>query len=187
MGFVDAVGTAPLFSLVSCGMLFAVHGNTHRFCFSSCTQCPLFRLHCMLSRNSGCVICRRSARLAARAQSTQLDSHSSLLTSEVNNGGGPYGATDDDDDPDHPWCFCQQPSDGKFMIMCDQQGENCFQWYRGACVDVSPAEGNLMSESGEPFVCSMCSGSPTLPSYTPTSPPNFCGAPQLRERISVIK
>ena len=73
------------------------------------------------------------------------------------------------------------------MSICDQQGENCFQWYHWACVDVSPAEGNLMSESGEFFVCSMCSGSPSLPSYTPTSPPNFCGAPQLRERISVIK
>ena len=40
---------------------------------------------------------RRSACLAAWVQSTQLDSHSNLLTSEVNNGGGPYGATDDDD------------------------------------------------------------------------------------------
>jgi len=118
---------------------------------------------------------RRSVRLAARNQSTRPDSHSNLLTSsdEVNEGGGPYGATDDEDDPDHLWCFCQQPTDGKFMIMCDHQGENCFRWYHGACVDVSSAEGNLMSETGEPFVCSMCSSSPTLPSYTPTNPPNF--------------
>jgi len=64
---------------------------------------------------------RRSARLLARAQSTQLDSQ---LTSEVNKGGDPYGATDDADDPDHPWCFCQQPSDGKCMVMCNASG--CF-------------------------------------------------------------
>ena len=33
------------------------------------------------------------------------------------------------------------------MSMCDQQGENWFQWYRGAFVDVSPAEDNLMLSS----------------------------------------
>jgi len=34
----------------------------------------------------------------------------------------------DDNDSLHPWCFCQQPSNGNFKIMCDHQGDNCYKW-----------------------------------------------------------
>ena len=27
------------------------------------------------------------------------------------------------------WCSCQRPEDGRFMIHCDVQGEECRVWY----------------------------------------------------------
>ena len=47
----------------------------------------------------------------------------------------------DDDNPLRPWCSCQQPHGGNFMIMCDIQRENCHKWYHGMCVGISPEEG----------------------------------------------
>ena len=52
------------------------------------------------------------------------------------------------------------------MIQCDTLSENCFGWYHGACVGVSPIEGRWMEQHGESFVCSICSGLPALPIFT---------------------
>jgi len=59
-----------------------------------------------------------------------------------------------EDNPLHPWCFCQKTSDGNFMIMCDQQGDNC---YHGKCVGISPEEGRHMETNNELFICPSCS------------------------------
>ena len=82
-----------------------------------------------------------SARLAAWAQSTQLDSYANLLTSsdEANEGGDLWAAMDDDD-PDHPWFFVTNPS----LWLCVTTA--VFNGTVGLNVDVSPAEGILMSE-----------------------------------------
>jgi len=47
----------------------------------------------------------RSAHLAAR-EAESRDAHPALQQGHLQ-----------EDDPLHPWCFCQKPSDGKFMIM----------------------------------------------------------------------
>ena len=80
---------------------------------------------------------------------------------------------EDDDDPLHPWCFCQQPSGGNFMIMCDQQGDNCHKWYHGMCVGISSEEGRLMEGNNELYICPSCSQIPVLPQFSPSHPPDF--------------
>ena len=71
---------------------------------------------------------QRSARLAAQ--------QSGLNTGAANEGR--------DDDSEGLWCSCRQPQGDRFMIQCDKKGKNCYQWYHGNCVGVTPAEGRRM-------------------------------------------
>ena len=80
---------------------------------------------------------------------------------------------DDDDVPLRPWCSCQQPHGGKFMIMCDLQKENCHKEYHGMCVGIFPEEGRHMETHNESFICLSCAGVPALPAYLSADSPNF--------------
>ena len=93
------------------------------------------------------------------------------------------------DDPNHRWCFCQEPQGDNFMICCDGRGKVCFRWYYGVCVGISPSEGRRMESQGEPFVYNYCSAPPALPCYTPANKRNFVWSSSVdgdlfRERIS---
>ena len=92
----------------------------------------------------------RSARLQ-QSQGSCLGSLQSTLVEEKSNidlGGSNV-------DPDL-WCSCQGCDDGRLMICCDQQGENCNVWYHYDCVGLTLEEGWRIGASGKDFVCPLC-------------------------------
>jgi len=44
------------------------------------------------------------------------------------------------------------------MIMCDIQGVNCYKWYHGMCVGISPEEGRYMEKHNELYKFPSCAG-----------------------------
>ena len=58
-------------------------------------------------------------------------------------------------DPDL-WYLCQGRDDGRLMICCDLQGENCNVWYHYDCVGLTLEEGRRIGASGKDFVCPSC-------------------------------
>ena len=61
----------------------------------------------------------------------------------------------------------------KFMIMCDQQGDNCHKWYHGKCVGISPGENRQMETNNELYICPSCSQIPPFPKFSPSHLPDF--------------
>jgi len=59
------------------------------------------------------------------------------------------------------------------MIMCDIQGENCYKWYHGMCVGISPEQGRYMEKHNELFKCPSCAGVPALPTFVSANVTNF--------------
>ena len=117
--------------------------------------CPLSSRRVILFR-TGCALfgeMRRSACVAARKSGSGSQGRSGEQLTPEN---------DDDDDPLRPWCSCQQPHGGKFMIMCDLQKENCHKWYHGMCAGISPEEGRHMETHNESFICLSCAGVPAF-------------------------
>ena len=47
------------------------------------------------------------------------------------------------------WCSCRGRDDGRLMICCDQQGENCNVWYHNDCLGLTMEEGRRIGASGE--------------------------------------
>jgi len=76
-------------------------------------------LHYSLS-GIGCALFGEMRRLACLA--------ACKACSDVREQEGEQEDPRDDDDPLRLWCSCQQPHGGNFMIMCDIQGENCYEW-----------------------------------------------------------
>ena len=111
---------------------------------------------------------RRSARLTAHEQERWGTQLNPVEEDSV-----------EDDDPLHPWCFASNLMVVIFMIMCDQQGVNCYKWFHGVCVGISPEEGRRMETHNELFICPSCAGIPALPTFTPATDRNFCGVPEL--------
>lgn len=68
-----------------------------------------------------------------------------------------------------PYCICNGPDDGTFMIFCDQ----CEEWYHGKCIGLTKEK----SRSINKFVCHLCKKAP--PSVG--APP----APILKKGINV--
>ena len=114
---------------------------------------------------------RRSARLTAR----EAESCPAVQQGRLQDDARPaiQQGQLQEDDPLHPWCFCQQPNGGNFMIMCDQQGDNCHKWYHGKCVGISPGEGRQMEANNELYICPSCSQIPPLPKFSPSHHPDF--------------
>ena len=104
---------------------------------------------------------RRSARLAAQ--------QSGLNTGAANEGR--------DDDSEGLWCSCRRPQGDRFMIQCDKKGKNCYQWYHGNCVVVTPAEDRRLESQGDPFICPLCASVPSLPPFDLASAPEFSWGP----------
>ena len=71
------------------------------------------------------------------------------------------------------WCSCRRPQGDRFMIECDLQGENCFHWYHGNCVGITPVEGRHMESQGDSFICPFCTTVPCLPPLSASNGPNF--------------
>lgn len=65
------------------------------------------------------------------------------LRSVIEDGGGRY-------------CFCGGPSDGRFMVGCEQ----CDGWYHGHCVSIDK---QTPEEHLDDWKCPKCAGSPTMP------------------------
>ena len=63
------------------------------------------------------------------------------------------------------------------MIQCDKKGKNCYQWYHGNCVGVTPAEGRRLESQGDPFICPLCASVPSLPPFDSASAPEFSWGP----------
>lgn len=93
---------------------------------------------------------RRSARLQQRQCSCLRGLQSTLVEekSDIDRGGPNV-------DPDL-WCSCQGRDDGRLMICCDRQGENCYVWYHYDCVGLTLEEGRRIGASGKDFVCPSC-------------------------------
>jgi hypothetical protein len=53
-----------------------------------------------------------------------------------------------EEDPNELHCICRQPSDGRFMICCDQ----CEMWFHIACLGLE----QRVAEKLEEYLCSKC-------------------------------
>lgn len=58
----------------------------------------------------------------------------------------------DEGDPNRPWCNCNRPDDGKFMISCDI----CMYWFHGSCVGVVESLSKRWSKEGKEWYCPDC-------------------------------
>ena len=93
---------------------------------------------------------RRSARIQQRQGSCLGGLQSTLVETESDmDCGGPSV------DPEL-WCSCRGRDDGRLMICCDQQGENCNVWYHYDCLGLTMEESRRIGASGEGFVCPSC-------------------------------
>lgn len=58
----------------------------------------------------------------------------------------------DEDDPNRPWCKCNRPDDGLFMISCDI----CEYWFHGSCVGVVKSLSERWHKEGKEWFCPEC-------------------------------
>ena len=79
------------------------------------------------------------------------------------------------------WCSCRQPQGDRFMIECDLRGENCFHWYHGNCVGITPIDGRRTESQGDPrpFISPFCTTVPCLPPFSASSVPISPGGQPL--------
>jgi hypothetical protein len=81
---------------------------------------------------------------------SQFTSSSEYSSSDA--GSDRESEVDSEDDPNRPWCVCEKPDDGNFMIEC----EICKYWFHGSCVGVTQAMSNRMARQGKEWLCSSC-------------------------------
>ena len=129
----------------NCSVLFPLSVFVLFSGLGSSWECTLFGM----SRKSVCIAARHRKQ-SPRAQNDDVVDGSAVL-----------------------WCSCRRPQGDQFMIECDLRGENCFHWYHGNCVGITPVDGRHMESQDDPFICPFCTTVPCLPPFSASNVPNF--------------
>uniref|UniRef100_A0A6G1SPS6 PHD finger protein 3 n=1 Tax=Aceria tosichella TaxID=561515 RepID=A0A6G1SPS6_9ACAR len=85
------------------------------------------------------------------------------------------------DDPNRPWCTCEKPDDGNFMIEC----EICKYWFHGRCVGMTQSLSKQREKEGKEWFCSNCDHA--LQSGTPRDaiPPRLVKKEKKKKKLVV--
>lgn len=80
----------------------------------------------------------------------------------------------DEDDPNRPWCTCNKPDDGLFMISCDI----CEYWFHGNCVGVVKSLSERWQREGKEWFCPECTEALESGTHRNAIPPKIAKKPK---------